>query len=743
METIEINEQYKAELYNWFYSQLNESFKPSEIEEQVHRAYDFAFEAHKTQRRKTTGEPFIIHPVSVALIVANEIGLGVLSVVAALLHDVAEDTKYSVESIKERFGRDVADIVEGVTKITNVYNAKSNSQAETFKKMLLTIPHNPRMIFIKLADRIHNMRTMEGMPASTIRIKTGENLFVYVPVAYQLGLYDIKVELEDSSFKYSQPQRYAEVVKTVNNARLTRDEVVNDFKQELMRILVRIQLTCKIVTESKSYYYVYKAMSANISIDDINYESVRVVFQETDRKNNEQIVGEYYRLYSQIIYNFPERDGFMRDFVMKPKKNGFKAIVFQINHKGHWIEVQILTEDDHMVSHKGYSIHNPVRVGLPVLKETVNVLLDGDLTAEELITRYHTLATSEEKTIRVFTPKGDIYSLPIDSTIIDFAYNVHTDVGNHCIGALVGSKFVTLDYKLKTADQVTIFTSASARPQQAWLHFVKTDRAISKISAYFNRSTSNANPVEDGKKLFHEYMSARKFIADIIIMKELIKYYHVLHGDEFYKRIANHDLEMDEVYNTAVNIRKAIRISKSEQRLPDDGNTPLPEKNVIDLDIFTSKQPLKIRKGMHFVAPSCCHPICGDDAVVFMDSDNILYIHRRECVYAHGHIAMDGKKTTSVEWGDDLAPMLAVVMIQGTDRQGIVRDVSVLIDSWRVNIQSLEIGARDGIFTGIIKMMVKNTTVFEQLTSQLGRISNIVSVKRPGPNSGNDEWMPI
>ncbi|MCR5454422.1 MAG: HD domain-containing protein [Bacteroidales bacterium] len=740
METIEINEEYKAKLYNWFYSNLNESFKPSEIEEQVHRAFDFAFEAHRAQRRKTTGEPFIIHPVSVALIVANEIGLGVLSVVAALLHDVAEDTKYTIEDIKERFGENVGDIVEGVTKITNVYNAKSNVQAETFKKMLLTIPHNPRMIFIKLADRIHNMRTMEGMPPSTIRIKTGENLYVYVPIAYQLGLFDIKQELEDSSFRFSQPQRFNEVQSLVQSERIVRDAVVKDFKKALMQMLVRSQLTCKIVTEPKSYYYVYKSLSAGIPIEDISYEAVRIVFQETDRKNNEQTVGEYYKLYSSIIYNFPERDGYKRDFVVKPKKNGFKALVFQINHEGHWIEVQILTEDDHMVSHKGYSIHKPDRVGLPVLKDTVVGLLDDDLTAEELISRYHSLATEEERSIRVFTPKGDIYSMPVDSTIIDFAYNVHTDVGNHCIGAFVGSRFVALDYKLKTADQVTIFTSASARPQQAWLHFVKTDRAISKISAYFHKSTTTANHVEDGKIIFHEYMFAHKFIPDIIIVKELIKYYHLLHGDELYSRIANHDLEMEEVHKIAVRIRKAIRLNKSESRMGSIGVNQLPQPPV-DPEIFTSKKPLHIRKGMHFVAPSCCHPICGDDAVVFMDSDNILYIHRRDCVYANSRIAMDGKRTTNVEWDDNLAPMLAVIMIQGTDRQGIIRDVSVLIDSWRVNIQSFEIGARDNIFTGVIKIMVKNTQVLEQLSSQLSKISNIVSVKRPAPNSNNYDYL--
>lgn len=738
---IPIDDEYKSKLFNWFYKNLNESFKTAEIEEQLKYAYDFAFVAHREQRRKTTKEPFIVHPVSVALIVANEIGLGVISVVAALLHDVVEDTHYTLETISERFGSDVADIVAGLTKITNVYNAKSNVQAETFKKMLLSIPHDPRVVFIKLADRLHNMRTMEGMPQGTIQIKAGENLYVYVPVAYQLGLYDIKNELEDSSFKYAQPQQYESVVREVNALRKIKDPITLAFKKELMQILVKTRLTCKIVTEKKSYFYVSQGLSVGTPIEDISYEAVRVVFQESDIGSRENTVGEYFKLYSSIIVNFPEREGYRSDYVVKPKKNGFQALVFQVNYHGHWIEVQIITEDNDMVSHKGYSPRRPNRTGITTLAETLNELnseQNSVQNAVELLSRFHDLAMSEQKTIFVFTPNGDIKELPVDSTVIDFAYSVHTDVGNHCIGAYVGSKFVPLDYKLKTADQVTIFSSASARPQQAWLHFVKTDRARIKITAYFHRNfNSPVHPIEEGRIKFNNFMATHNIIPDIVLLREIIRHFHLLNGDELYKRIANHELDMGEVYEAAVDLRKVIRAGKKLAAEASKSGKGLPYNLTGGYEI-NNKVPFHIGKNIHFIASNCCNPICGDDAVTFMDDDNILYVHRRECVYAQRHTAMDGHHTARVEWGNDLAPMLTVIQIFGTDRQGIIRDVSLLIDSWRVNIQSFEISSRDNIFSGTIRMYIKNTSLLDKLSSQLSKISNIVSVNRLAPNASSD-----
>ena len=743
---VPIDDRYKEELYHYFISNLNDSFKTAEIEDQLKYAFDFAFKAHSGQRRKTTGEPFIIHPVSVALIVANEIGLGVLSVVAALLHDVVEDTDYTVESIVERFGRNVADIVEGVTKITNVYNAKENSQAATFRKMLLAIPHNPRVIFIKLADRLHNMRTMNGMPEKTIRTKTGENLFVYVPIAYQLGLYDLKNEIEDRSFMYSQPSRYQDVQKMVSRERLTRDPLVADFKKDLMRVLVDTSLTCKIVTESKSYHYVSLALMEGRPIEEIRYEAVRVVFQvcESHVGNRECEAREYAELYETIIRKFSEREGYKRDFVSNPKSNGFRAIIFEVYYKGYWIEVQLLNEDDDMVSHKGYSSRRPTREGVPTFTKKVGELLSSAQPAEELLRRLHNITTADERTILIFSSKGDIYQLPKDSTVVDFAYAVHTDIGNHCIGANVGDKFVPLDYKLNTADHVTVYTSASARPQHSWLHLVRTDKAKNKITQYFTRTSTNAHSVSEGEKMFNNYLSTQtpRILPDPVIIKELIKHYHLLHGDDLYKRISSHEIEMEDVYQVASDIRRLIRENKDNSADNKGTNAQSSGSAKNTGPVIDCKIPLRIEKGMQFVAPDCCHAICGDDAIVFKDDDNILYIHRRDCMYAHGYVTINSREVTRVEWGDGIEPLLAVLRIQGIDRQGLVRDLSVLIDSWRINIQSLEIGAHDRIFTGTVKLHVKNTAVLEKLESQLVQIPHIVSVQRLGPNSSR-EWLPL
>lgn len=730
-QVIEVDDQYKRELFEWFYGQLNASFHTTEIRDQLKSAYDFAFEAHKTQFRKTTGEPFIIHPVSVALIVANEIGLGVRTVEAALLHDTIEDNReISRGTIQSLFGEVVADMVEGVTKITNTYDAQRNVQAETFKKMLMSIPHNPRVVFIKIADRLHNMRTMEGMPEGTKHIKAGENLYVYVPVADQLGLYDIKNEIEDASFKYTLPSSYASVVKMVEYESKVLSGVLANFKLDLMRVLINTGFVFKIVTVKKSLHTVWSGLSEGMVFEDTNYETIRVVFKPTT-DDEETTVGECYKLYSSIIYNFKEKDGSKHDYLIHPKKNGFCALVFKVYYQGHSMEIQIMTDENEMVAHRGYSRKKPKRTGLSVVTKALEDF-DYDEDAEMLVDRFHNLATSQS--IMVFTSTGDIYELQNNATVLDFAYTVHTDLGNHCIGAYVGSKFVPLDYHLKTADKVTVFTSPSARPQPKWLDYVITDRAKNKITTYLHRSSSSKNmrDIEAGKIIFNNLLFEHKIIPDIVLLNRIITYFHLSNGDEFYQLIASQEISKETLWTATESIHKTIRESRRR-----DGIYKIPMPSVIDYG-----KPIKINKYISFIPASCCHPICGDDAFAFVDNDNLLYVHRRECEDAQRHITMQGKQTTRVEWCDDLDPMLTVMKIQGTDRQGIIRDVSILIDSWRVNIQSFEIGARDNIFTGIVKLMVKNTETLKKLASQLAHIPNIVSVNRISPNS-NSGWTTI
>ena len=467
LKTIEIDDNYREELFARFCSQLNENFQGAEINMQLRKAFDYAFNAHKDYRRKS-GEPFIEHPVAVAVIVANEIGLGVQTVIAALLHDVVEDTEHTNDDIKNMFGQAVAETVEGVTKITEKYDAKANTQAETFKKMLLSIS-TPRVLFVKLADRLHNMRTMDGMPDGTRQIKSNENLYVYVKLAEDLGLYDVYQELQDTSFKFVQPNHYKSVSNIVESKLDERNKILADFKLVLMRILIRLEVTCKVDTIHKSLFQIWKHLNTGKMLEDYSPDAVRIVFEYPEDAPANWISRMHYDIYGEILSEYREREGSKRDYVHNPKPNGFSALVFQVNHKGYWFEVQIMSYDNEMVAHRGYSTLRPHREGLEALKLKLGEI-DGSANAEELVAR--AMDNSQTQSIYIFTPKGDIKVLPIGATVLDFAYSLGPEYGNHCVGAYVNSRFAPLNYKLQSTDRVTVMTSPSARPQPSWLDFV-------------------------------------------------------------------------------------------------------------------------------------------------------------------------------------------------------------------------------------------------------------------------------
>lgn len=731
---IEEMKKYMDELFEEFMSNLNSNFQSPAIEAQLRKAYDYAFEAHweKRQIRKTTGEFYITHPVAVAMIVANEIGLSTTSVEAALLHDVVEDTGHSNEEIKAYFGDTVADIVAGLTKITGVYDAERNVQAETFKNLLLTIPHNARVVFIKLADRLHNMRTMEGMPAETSRIKSSENLYVFVPLAKQLGLYDVKNELEDTSFKYYYPEYYQEVTKQVDAHIKSMVGVYSQFKLDLMRVLIDSGFTCKIVSERKTYYTIWNEYKLGTPIEDCNCEAIRVVFQHSAKgyKSKESELSEYYQIFSSIICNYKERENSRHDYVVKSMPNGFKALTVQVYYFGHSIEVQIISEEYEQVAHKGYSINKPIRGGVSKLQQQIG-MYDADKNAEELIAQLHLQLSLTE--IYVFTPGGQIRTLAQDSTVLDFAYSIHTDIGNHCIGAYIGRKLVPLNYTLNTADRVTVLTSPSARPQPGWIHFVRTARAANKINEYLRRTSTNPIPdIKRGEMMFHSIMSELKIRPkDNTLISKLIMHFHLSNCDDFFRQIASQEISRDTLITAAENINNQIRLHRMTNGM----------SKGFEIYNINYKKPLVIDGNSNFIAADCCHPICGDDALAFLDKEHILYVHRRNCSNAQRQLTFHGKETTSVIWQDNVAPMLTAVELTGSDRQGIIRDISVLIDSWRVNIQSFEIGAKDDKFVGTIKMMVKDVKSLHKLASQLNCITNVESVKRVGPNNSDSDLL--
>ncbi|MCQ2250863.1 MAG: HD domain-containing protein [Bacteroidales bacterium] len=720
-------DSYREELFDSFFKALPENFKPCDIASQVRAAYDFAYSAHYGVFRRC-GEkiPYITHPVAVALIVANEIGLGVSSVVAALLHDVVEDCDYTHDDIQQLFGESIANIVDGLTKITNVYDAKHNAQSETFKKMLLSIPQDSRVSFIKIADRLHNMRTMDEMPDGTRQIKAGENLYVYVPIAEQLGLYDIKNELEDTSFKYTHPLQYQQVVKDVTEVLNGRTDILASFKLNLLKVLLRTGITTRLAVVNKSYFQIWSSMrETGNTVDQVaGAETVRVIFDPPAGADEQSIVTAHYNIYATIISNFPERSDSKRDYVINPKKNGFKALVFQVMFKGHWIEVQVITSDNDQVAHRGYSSSSPTRTGLDKLKNNLKDF-DKDQDAVALLNRFRSLSLLS--TIFVFTPKGSIVELPTGATVLDFAYAIHTRLGNHCLGAHIDQKIVPINHVLKTTEQVTVLTSPSVKPSQDWLNFVKSERAKSCLDKYFKRNAkADRSDVIKGKQDFNKLLRDNRIIPNLLLIGRLLSYYKLPNNEEFYRMIATNDIKIDDLLKNIRNIKQIL--DGTTQRTSDEvlSNKRKPQ-SVVEINY---KKPLNITKDMAYVLSPCCCPIAGDDAVCHLDEEGILYIHRRDCVKAHQLIAINGKQTTKVLWDENLDNMMASVNIQGTDRIGLIKDMAEVFEKNNVSVKQMLITENDGIFSGTVQIAVRNTQELDTIIESLRGVNGIVKVNR-------------
>ena len=726
-----VDDNYKEQLFESFFSSLPESFQGEGIRSQIRSVYDFAYKAHYGVRRKCGNrDPYITHPVAVAKIVANEIGLGVSAVMAALLHDVVEDTQYTRQDIAELFGESIANIVEGLTNITNVYNAQQNTQAETFKKMILSIPHDPRVAFIKLADRLHNMRTMEGMPEGTRAIKAGENLYVYVPIAYQLGLYDIKNELEDLSFKYTLPENYAKMLHYVESTDKVRNRLLRDFKLCLMRILVKSGQTCKISVVSKSLFQIYSVMVHDgKSFEEINnYQSVRIIFTpETD--DPAEILKIHYTLYASVIGSFSEITNSKRDYVVSPKSNGFKALVFQVNYGGKNIEVQILTDEDDMVAHRGYSLSHASRSGLKTLMKNLKKITP-DEEAGDLLRRFRSLANVA--LIYVFTPRGDILELPKGSTVLDFAFAIHEKMGKHCVGAVLGHNIVSINHVLKTADQVNVITSPSARPHPEWHGCVQSDKARQWLENYFKDNTEKLRlETVRGRQEYNKLLCEHKIIPNLTLTSKLLLHYRLSSNEELYQKIARREISPENLLDGIMRIKSIMEDTKIVIK-KDDKDTQFIKKLTTRYVEINYKQPLLIDGTSPYILSSCCCPIPGDDSIACTDEEGIIFIHKRECENARKLTATRGKKTTKVLWGSDLEPTSVSVKIQGMDdRYGILKDISTLLSDNRISVKSINLESdASRVFRGVITMIVMNTAQLSDIISKITAIKGILKAFR-------------
>ena len=611
----------------------------------ITKAFNFANQAHKGIKRRS-GEPYIMHPLAVAQIVCNEIGLGSTSICAALLHDVVEDTDYTVEDIENIFGPKIAQIVDGLTKISGgIFGDRASAQAENFKKLLLTMSDDIRVILIKIADRLHNMRTLGSMlPNKQFKI-AGETLYIYAPLANRLGLYKIKTELENLSFKYEHPEEYQEIEEKLAATATERDKVFNDFTTPIRAQLDKMGLKFRILARVKSIYSIWNKMQTkHVPFEEIyDLLAVRIIFEP---RNADEELNDCFDIYVSISKIYKPHPDRLRDWVSHPKANGYQALhVTLMGNNGQWIEVQIRSERMNDVAEQGFAAHWKYKDGggsedegeLDKWLRTIKEILDDPQpdAIDFLDTIKLNLFASE---IFVFTPKGEIKTMPQNSTALDFAFSLHTDIGSHCIGAKVNHKLVPLSHKLQSGDQVEVLTSKSQRVQPEWEVFATTARARAKIAAILRKEQRNSQ--KEGETLLNEFFKKEELRLDDLLIDKLVKAHNMKNRDEFLIAIGNKKIVLGDLDKNALkekqgtNWKKFLTFSFGGNK---DNKEPIEEKPLQEKEKINTKQILKLTEEniqKNYIMAECCHPIPGDDVLGYMDENDRIIIHKRQCPVA-------------------------------------------------------------------------------------------------------------
>ena len=724
IENKEIAKQYK-ELLSVSYQTLSKNDK-----KQIRTAFDIAVDAHRNQRRKT-GEAYIFHPLAVARIVANEIGLDSISIAAALLHDVVEDTKYTIEEIKSQLGSSVAKIVDGLTKISNLKKDTDISlQAENFRKMLLTLNDDVRVIIIKIADRLHNMQTLEVMPEEKQLKTSSETMYIYAPLAHRIGLYNVKTELEDLSLKYTDPEKYFHVKSKIEEGEKSQISYIKSFSNFVSSTLQKEGLKYYIKGRSKSIYSIYSKMEAqNIPFEKVYDKfAIRIVYKSNER--NEKFLA--WKIYSVITDHFTPNPTRLRDWITAPKSNGYEALHITVNGPGNkWVEVQIRSERMHEIAEKGYAAHYKYKDGdhkdlgienwIDKLKE---VLEDNTGNAIDFVEDFKLNLYAEE--IFVFTPTGELKSLPKFSTALDFAFSIHTEVGMKTRGARVNDILVPLSKVLKSGDQIEIITSENIKPTANWLDFVQTSRARSKIKSSLNEEKKQI--AKDGKELLRRKLKQLKIVLNEKTTDRMYKYFKLDNSlDLFYRigigTIENKDLKSFASYfnNSFFNFfrRKNINTVSSD--------TKKDQKNKLDKVVFG-----KERESLSYTLSSCCNPISGDPVFGFLTINDGLKVHKKDCPNALTLQSNFGYRIILAKWViSKFDKFTAVLKLSGIDDLGLLNEVTRLISNdMNVNINKINLETENGFFSGFISVSVQNKKILDRLTKNLTKLKGIEKVKR-------------
>ena len=709
----------------------------------ITKAFNFAKQAHKGVRRRS-GEPYILHPIAVARIACVEIGLGSTSICSALLHDVVEDTDYTVEDIENLFGPKIAQIVDGLTKISGgIFGDRASAQAENFKKLLLTMNDDIRVILIKIADRLHNMRTLGSMlPSKQYKI-AGETLYIYAPLANRLGLNRIKTELEDLSFKYEHPETYKEIQDKLQATQAERESVFTEFTTPIRAQLDKMKIPYRILARVKSPYSIWNKMQTkHITFEEIyDILAVRIIFTP---RNEEEELNDCFDIYvaiSKIYKPHPDR---LRDWVSHPKANGYQALhVTLMSNKGQWIEVQIRSERMNDVAEQGFAAHWKYKEGggsedegeLSKWLKTIKEILDDPQpdALDFLDTIKLNLFASE---IFVFTPKGEIKTMPQNCTALDFAFSIHTFLGSHCIGAKVNHKLVPRSHKLQSGDQVEILTSKSQKVQPSWINFATTAKAKAKIQAILKREKKEMQ--QKGEDMLTDFFHQENLPSNDENIKKLCNLHHVKNYDELTLNIGQGIFSLGEADKNELkekpsptNWKKYISFAfggtsknKQEEKQAEQPALNIDKKKIIKLT------PDAIQK--NYILADCCKPIPGDDVLGYIDDNNRIVIHKRQCPIAAQLKTSFGNRLLAVEWETGKALNFPVnVYIKGIDGIGVLNQVTqVISQQLNVNIHKLNIESNDGIFEGRIQLYVHDVDDVNTICTNLKKINHIKKVTR-------------
>ncbi|MDT0540763.1 RelA/SpoT family protein [Croceitalea sp. P059] len=725
-ENKEIAKQYK-ELLRISYQTLSASDKKL-----IRSAFDVAVDAHKEQRRKS-GEAYIFHPIAVAKIVASEIGLDAVSIASALLHDVVEDTPYTLDDIERIFGETVARIVDGLTKISHLKKDKNISQqAENFRKMLLTLNDDVRVIIIKIADRYHNMLTMDSMPEHKQVKIASETLYIYAPLAHRIGLYNIKTQLEDLSLKYTEPEVYADIFNKIEDTEEEQKAYIKSFTKVIRDSLDTENLSYDIKGRMKSIFSIRRKMiTQSVAFDEIYDKfAIRIIYK-ADRKNEKFVA---WKIYSIVTDHFTPNPVRLRDWITSPKSTGYEALhITVMGPEGKWVEVQIRSERMHEIAEKGYAAHFKYKhgeqkeQGIEIwLNRLQEALENANTNAVDFVEEFKLSLYSKE--IFVFTPKGELKSLPKGATPLDFAFHIHTQVGMNTRGAKVNGKLVPLNTVLHSGDQVEIMTSESAKPNQNWLDYASTARARAKIKSSLREEKREV--ADEGKEILRRKLKSQKISLNEDVVNKMVIYFKLKTSLDLFFRIGNGVIDNQKIKEFASSYNNAfLNFFKSKIR-----RTPTPED--INKDEITSNYDMLVfgneEEKLPYKLSQCCSPIPGDEVFGFVSVNDGIKVHTKNCPNAISLQSNYAYRIMSAKWIDSTQEdFTADIQLTGIDNLGLINEITnVISDNMHVNMRNLNFSTNGGTFTGKITVVVKNNAILKKLTANLKQIGGIDKISR-------------